>query len=163
MMLKNTQKSYRCHLVCFLLCQMVKPAACCVAITGCFSSEVTKPIQEKQVIYYCFYFQSEHRCILFPSPRCAGVPQCNIPPWRRCSGVWRSLLSTQPNQKPSQSDLWTLWSTGASWPWRPRHSEALCNADGLYWWPTTAEVETHSNCGQSWRWEGWSKAGIHLS
>lgn len=49
---------------------------------------------------------SQEKLVIFPSyPRCATLPHSYPYTWSGCCGIWRSLLSTQPGQKPFQNDL----------------------------------------------------------
>lgn len=84
-------------------------------------------------------------------PRCATLPLSNLCSWRRDCGIRRSLLSTQPSQRPFQSDPWPCWST-RTW-WLRGNSKASCRADRVYRWSTAAEVEAHCFNNQSPRWE----------
>lgn len=90
--------------------------------------------------------------VVLPSSRCSTLPHCYLFSWRRYCGIRWSLLSTQPNRGPFQSNPGPQWSTWSSRLGGPRLSETLCRAYGLYRWSTTGKMEAHRFCGQSQRW-----------
>ena len=139
-----------------------------IIITSNIANHIAIAISEKSAtinFFFCvfikimhakwelFIFWCELLVVVLSSSRCSTLPHSHLCSWRTYCGVRWPLLSTQPNQRPCQSNPGPRRSTWSSWLRGPRHSETLCRADGLYGWSTTSKMEAHCYCGQPQRWD----------